>query len=91
MIFFQAMHSREKEWRSWCDAEFPEEQAMPAGIDAKLSAFQLELRALPLCAPKSAKSKTTTGGQKSAGPGPRRACLGPGFQTLRISNKTEIA
>ena len=41
MIFlFQAMHSREKEWRSWCDAEFPEEQAMPAGIDAKLNAFQ---------------------------------------------------
>ena len=32
--------TREKEWKAWCDNDYPEEERMPGGIDSKLNTFQ---------------------------------------------------
>ena len=32
--------SREKDWKYWCDTEFPEEEDIPSGLEKGLSIFR---------------------------------------------------
>ena len=38
-MFVQVV-SREKDWKYWCDTEFPEEEDIPSGLEKGLSIFR---------------------------------------------------
>ena len=40
---------RDKEWKSWCDTEQPEEEETPCGLDRKLTIFSKLLLIRSLC------------------------------------------
>ena len=39
-ILFDQVVSREKDWKYWCDTEFPEEEDIPSGLEKGLSIFR---------------------------------------------------
>ena len=39
-ILYGQVVSREKDWKYWCDTEFPEEEDIPSGLEKGLSIFR---------------------------------------------------
>jgi len=57
---------KEKEWRLWCDSDYPEEELMPGGKDGKLTSFQ-RLLIIRCCCPDRTLAQARNYVQQSLG------------------------